>query len=252
MKRGEGNKRAQVTIFIIVALLIIAAIVVFFLFRGNTNTGNGSPEISPIYTKTLSCLESTTKEGVKYVALQGGYYNIPEELSVYYLAEEVPYYYLDSKTTIPSILKVEDELESYISENLKLCIDFDNLKEQGFEVTEGDLLISVDINDDEINVKADYPLTLKKGEDISRLREFKADIPSNLQREYSTSQEIVNSYYQKPGFVCMTCLDDISEKYDVQIKATPLSDVPSTGKNIIWFSILDSENDLKWRFAVEQ
>jgi hypothetical protein len=251
MKRGWNNK-GQVTIFVIIAVLIVAIVTIFFVFRGKIIPEKNSPEVSPIYTKTLACLESTTEEGINYISLRGGYYNIPEELSLYYLAEEVPYYYVNSKTSVPPIIRIKTELKNYIQDNLKLCLDFKSLEEQGFEVTEGDLLISVDIKEDEINVKADYPLTVKKGEDISRLREFKTDISSNLQKVYYASEEIVNYYYQKPGFVCMTCLQDISEKYDVQIKATPLSDVPSTGKNVIWFSILDSGDELKWRFALEQ
>ena len=45
----------------------------------------------------------------------------------------------------------------------------------------------------------------------------------------------------------MTCLEDVSGDYEVDVKSTPL-----TEKGVIWFSVLDKESDLNWRFVVEQ
>jgi hypothetical protein len=245
--KGLVNKKGQLTIFIIIAILIIAVIAVIFFFRPEPNTQGGSPEVSPVYTKTLSCLESTAEDGIFYIALRGGYYNIPEQVSVNYLEEETCYYYIDSAKKIPSMEVINSELEKYISENLKYCIDFKSLKEQGFNVEEGDLDINIEINKDEVIVNADYPLTITKGEEVSRFGEFSTDIPVDINKMYLASGEIVSSYSERPGLVCLTCLDDISNKYNVNIKATPISD-----KNFIWFSVLDSESDLKWRFVVEK
>ncbi len=241
------NHKGQVTIFIIIAVLVIGMGITFFVFKDNLNLGKTSLEIEPIYTSILSCLESTSEEGINYVSLHGGYYKIPEEISISYITEEVPYYYLNSKKYIPSIQRVERELENYVYENLKLCLNFSSFEEQGFEIKEGDLLVSSDIKADKINIKANYPLAITKGEDTFRLREFKIEIILSVEKLRDASEEIVDLYYEKPGFVCLTCLEDVSSKYGVEAKATLLSD-----ENVIWFSILDPGSELKWRFVVEQ
>jgi hypothetical protein len=245
-KRGKNNK-GQVTIFIIIAVLIIVLGVLFFVFKDSLNIGKTSVETEPIQTNILSCLESTSEEGINHIALYGGYYKIQEGISFSYLADEIPYYYINSKENVPSISRVERELEYYINENLKSCVNFSSFEEQGFSINEGNLSSSVNINEDKINVKINYPLTIKKGESTYRLKDFKTEIISPVEKLRAASEEIVNLYSENPGFVCLSCLEDISNKYGVEAKATPMQD-----KNVIWFSVSDSENKLNWRFVVKQ
>lgn len=246
MKR-RGNNKGQVTIFIIIAVVIIAIIALFFVFRGKFFPEESSVETSPIYVHVLSCLESTTEEGIEYIALRGGFYNIPEEVYFSYLADEDSYYYIHSIRRIPSIESIESELENYIKDNLKICLDIKSLEEEGYEVTLGELLVDLTVKDEEVDAEATYPITLKKGDYTSRFKDFEVEVDSNVNRIYTASEEIVNSYSLKPGFVCMTCLEDISYNYDVTIKSTVLAD-----EEVIWFSVFDSESELNWRFVVEQ
>ena len=247
MKRGENN-HGQVTIFIIAAVLVIAFIVLFFIFREKTPIKeNSSVVISPIYTKTLSCLDSTAQEGTKYISLQGGYYKIPQGVSFKYFTDEVPYYYMNSNKNMPSMERVQIELGNYIADNLKPCINFSSLEEQGFSISEGNISVNTIVSGDEITVQANYPLTVKKGEDTSVLGDFKITIPSNIERLYFSSRDILNSYSDRPDFVCLTCLDETSGKYNVEAKATPIEN-----KNVIWFSISDYKDELNWRFVVQK
>ena len=243
----RGNKKGQVTIFIIIAVLVVAIVAIFFIFRGKAGNESSSSEASPIYTKTISCLETTTQEGAKYIALKGGNYEIPEELSLVYFTDEVPYYYINSQKTMPSLRRVERELEKYITANLDSCVGFEGFEEQGFEIKKGDLTVNVGIKGKNIHVYANYPLSIKKGEDTSLLGEFHLDIASNIEEVYYACEDILNSYSLKPGFVCLTCLEDTSDKYDIIARATPLQ-----GRNAIWFSVSDNEEELEWRFVVEE
>jgi hypothetical protein len=248
MKRGE-NSKGQITIFIIIAILVVAVIVLFFIFRDKLTVKGNSSEVivSPIYTKALYCLDSTTQEGIKYIALQGGYNKIPVENSLIYFADEVPDYYISGKKSMPSMERVERELGNYIQENLDSCINLSNFEEQGFYITKGNLTVSTVVSENKISINAIYPLSIKKGEETSVLREFDTSINSNFKELYSASEEVLNLYYEKPGLLCLTCLDTVSKKYDLEVKATPLAD-----KNVIWFSVSDSQTELNWRFVVQQ
>lgn len=241
------RKRGQVTIFIIIAVLLVGMGVAFFVFKDKINIGKPSVEISPIQTAIQSCLETTAEDGINYIALRGGYYKIPTQLSFSYLAEETAYYYINSEKTIPSNVRIGNELGNYIENYMSDCINFSSFEEQEFEINKGNLSISTVIGEGKINVKATYPLTITKGESTFKLSEFKVEINSNIERLCDASEEIVDSYKENPGFVCLNCLDDISNGYDIEAKATPLTD-----NNVIWFSIQDKESELNLKFVVEQ
>ena len=250
--RNNMEKKGQVTIFIIIAIVIIGIAVTFFAFKDTLNIGKASSsDVDPINTEFLSCLESTTEEGITFISLQGGYYEIPEDIAFSYIVEKAPYYYMNSKKYIPSTERIERELENYITEKLGLCLNFSSFEVQGFEINEGDLSTSITVEEEKVYVDVNYPLVIKKGEETYRMNEFKINTISSLSRLYSASREIVNSYYDNPGFVCLGCLEETSENYGVITKATLVSDA-SSGENVIWFSVLDEEGELNWKFVVEQ
>jgi len=243
------NKRGQVTIFIIIAIILIVAVSLYFIFKDKSSVENIPIEVEPVYTNLISCLEETTEEGIEYLALHGGYYEVPKSISIAYFTEDIPYYYLNSREYVPSVERIEGELEDYIHNYLSNCLDFYSFEEQGYEIREGDLLVSVNIKEDKIKVKLDYPLTITKGKSTKRLREFEIEVDSNVEKLLETSQEIVSSYSEKPGFVCVTCLEEISEAQDVEITSAPFS---NDYEEAIFFLITSHENELNWKFAVEQ
>ena len=155
---------------------------------------------------------------------------------------------MNSKEYIPSLERIEGELENYIHNYLSNCLDFEDFEEQGYEIREGDLLVSVNINEKEIRTKLDYPLTILKADSTKRLREFEILIDSNLEKLIEVSEEVVNSYSEKPGFVCVTCLEEISKAQDVEITSAPFS---NDYEEAIFFLITSHENELNWKFAVE-
>jgi hypothetical protein len=73
---------------------------------------------------------------------------------------------------------------------------------------------------------------------------------------HAASVDLVDSYLEKPGAICLTCFDKISNKNEVYINTLPIKDVSIFENNIIWFYITNkddiSENKLTWVFVVEQ
>ena len=243
------KKKGQVTIFIIIAIILIAAVGLYFVFRDKISVQNIPSEIEPVYINIISCLEETIEEGVEYLALHGGYYEVPKSISITYFTEDIPYYYLNSREYVPSVERVEGELKNYIHNYLSNCLNFEGFEEQGYKIREGDLLVSVNIKEEEIRTKLDYPLTITKGDSTKRLREFEISTNSEIKKLLEVSEEVVNSYSEKPGFVCVTCLEEISEANDdLQITAAPFS---SYDEESIFFLITSPETELNWKFAVE-
>lgn len=250
------EKRGQITIFIIISIIIVGAVAGFFVFRDSLSFGGVPASIEPVYNSFYSCFEEISKEANYQIAFCGGYYNVPAETSAIFLTEEIPYFYLDSKNYVPSIRMVEKEFAEYVSKNLGRCLDLEGFRKQGFDINTEDYLILVQINENNIDVKLNSLITIKKAGDSAQIKGIELSVDSRIKNLHSVSREIVDSYAEKPGKICLTCLEELSEKNKVNIKVVPLSDVSMFKNNIIWFFITNkednSEDKLIWRFIVEQ
>lgn len=250
-------KKGQVTIFIIIAVILVASVGLFFTFRDKLK-GSGVPsDVENIHLFVENCIDTTSKEGLYQIGQHGGYYNVPKQTSIVYFTEEVPYYYLDNNIHIPSIEIIERELSDYIYDNLNECMFFEDFKRSGINISAGNYSISTEIKEETIKIKIRYPLTIEKTGTVFRLEDFQLIIDSNIKKLQGVSKEIVNTYVKEPGFVCLTCLEDLSKTNNVIIKAVPVLDVSTFENDIIWFLITDKEYDLNdknltLRFIVEQ
>ena len=59
-----SNKRGQVTIFIIVAVVVVVLAVSFFIFRDSIFQDNLPASIEPVYNTFLTCLEEDALVGI--------------------------------------------------------------------------------------------------------------------------------------------------------------------------------------------
>jgi|TARA_Y100000034_G_C6854551_1_gene388133 hypothetical protein len=249
------KKRGQVTIFIIIAIFLIAGITIYFTFRNSSDIVNIPLSIQPAYSQFISCFEETSKESVNYISKHGGYYNAPIETSIVYFSDDIPYYYLDSQAHIPSLEKIQNELEAYIEANLDLCFNKESLKEQGFEIGLRDYSISSNIKENEIKFNMLNILSISKNDETSEIKDIKINIDKNLLNLYYSSEEIIKTYSKKPGAICLSCLEDISENNNVFIEAIPNQDLSIFENDVIWFFIQDQDEvdeEFKWIFVVEQ
>jgi len=73
-----SNKRGQVTIFIIIAIIIVALFAGYFMFKDKLFQEKIPSDVEPIYTNFLNCLEDQTLTGVDILESQAGYIYLPE------------------------------------------------------------------------------------------------------------------------------------------------------------------------------
>lgn len=153
------NKRGQVTIFIIIAIIIVGVVAGFFLLRGNLGVTNVPASIQPVYNSFLSCLEDKTKTGIDILESQGGYIQLPavEPGSRYmpfssqlnFLGNPIPYWYYVSgnnvqKEQVPSQQDMEKSLGDFINDKIREC-NYENYYNEGFEIIQEEPKASVSI-----------------------------------------------------------------------------------------------------------
>ncbi len=227
------NKKAQITIFIIIGIVILAGVALYTITRKETIREQLIPEVElaieevPIEFKPLSslienCLTQIAKEGLTKLGERGGF------IKKQYLLEpdavpfspdsdyKVAYWWhlIDNNckgncqfTIIPenrlylkektNQLSIESQLEDYIKENLRICInDFKELKNQGFKIEEkGDIKPTVTIAENDIIAYINYPIQAEKtGKE--QLEKFFIRLPLNIKRIYQIAQDLTEMQAQ--------------------------------------------------------
>ena len=208
------NKRGQVTVFIIIAIVLVGAIVGFFMFRGSFISDKIPGSIEPIYTSFLSCLEEDALIGIDILESQAGYISLPdfESGSTYmpfssqldFLGNPIPYWYYVSgnniqKEQVPSMGDMEDQLEDFVEAKITGCI-FEKYYEQGFEISQGEPKAKINILDNEVQVYLDMDLSINKEEDSALIRSHKVIVKSKLGVLYDSAKKIYD-YEQKNLFL---------------------------------------------------
>jgi len=221
------KKRAQVTVYIILGIIILFAAIFFFYLRGTTEGDMGMQEIiraqkipkeaRPITNYVTTQLDDATKKGLYLIGRQGGYIYesqgglTPESTKtipytgnnvsygIYKQTEETSYYYFPDPPrypwdTFPCIIyencvgdrihlnmgsfgtenlpplngsnlphpSIESQLKIYITKYLREHINLTIFNEQGFNITYGEINVSVIIGENDIIAFLEYPLIINK------------------------------------------------------------------------------------------
>lgn len=147
------NKRGQISVFIILAIVIIAGIVIYFMVRGDLFNPKIPGDFEPIYSYYLDCIDREVLKGANILGQQGGYIQTPEfspgsdympfSSKLGFLGIGIPYWYYISgngivKEQIPSKEEMEIQLSDFLKQRISLC-DFSKFEEEGFEIHVGEI-----------------------------------------------------------------------------------------------------------------
>ncbi len=201
---NKKNLKGQVTIFIIIGIIIVAAAVIFFVVRGNLGISNIPANIQPVYNSFLSCLEDKTKTGISILESRGGYIELPQfepgnsfmpfSSQLNFFGDSIPYWYYVSgnniqKEQIPSQQNMEKSLAIFIDDKIREC-DYASYYSQGFEILNDEPSSSVSIKNNNVDVSMRMNLKISFGDDTSLIQNHKVSISSNLGELYNLAKTI--------------------------------------------------------------
>jgi hypothetical protein len=189
------SKRSQVTVFIIIAIIIIG-VLIFLLLRpgGLRNLFTPSPPINQIQ----DCVNEAVEQAVDIVSEQGG--SVDPELSYRYKGQNLEYLCYTEEYYAPCVMQrpllkqhIEKEIENYIQPSVKSCVDSAkvNLQKDGYEVSVGEVSSEVSIVPGTILVDIKSDLTITKDKTESH-ESIKTDKSSKLYELIMTASSITN------------------------------------------------------------
>ena len=134
--RNKLDKRGQVAIYVIIAIVVVAGILIFFLTRGKVTSEEYPAELGPVFEKYQACIEQSTREAIQLVETNGGRVDAgqyvpgsdyaPFSSQLNFMGNPVPYWYYVAgngivKENVPSIIDMQNEISNYVEENLAKC-----------------------------------------------------------------------------------------------------------------------------------
>ncbi len=200
----EENHKGQVTIFVIIAVILVAIVSLFFIFKDSLLGDKIPPETAAVHNTLVSCLEENMQTGVYLLESQGGYIYLPDfeagsdympfSSQLNFLGNQIPYWFYVSgnniqKEQIPSKAEMETQLGKFIEDKMNKCI-FDSYYQEGFEISIGEPKAEITIQEKRVvlDLNMDFEIT-KEGETIS-IKNHEVLFDSNLGSIYNSALEI--------------------------------------------------------------
>ena len=247
------KKKGVISVFIIIGIFILAVVaLIISMYQGVIpKPGFLRNEADSITTYTESCLDTITHQAVDIMSVQGGYINLPEELKKdeLYLdfGFKVPHWYNKGYSYAPSVLEMQEEMNNYIEENLKLCINNFEAFPQFNIVPLSDIKVNSRISESRIAIKTEYKLQVAYGGDEEKtiLDEFNVDVKSNLGKMANLGRELMSwenrdfflENYTDEMIACSDYLPYEGMELDCSPKIWKVSDMKKYTQNLIMYNI---------------
>ncbi len=191
------SKKGQVTIFIIIAIIIVAVAILIYSIYPQIKTSLGTTEQNP-QSFIQSCIETDIKDAVSKLSNQGGSIN-PENFIIYN-DSKVEYLCYTGEYSRNCLIQqpmlkshVESEIKNQIEKNADAC--FNSIKssyeKQGYNVDLKEGNKRVELLPKRIVTTFNYSLTLTKGENVQRYNPFVIVLDNNLYELTAIANSII-------------------------------------------------------------
>jgi len=242
-KRG---KKAQVTIFIIIAIIIVVLGILIYMFYPKIKASFGFEEQSPS-AFLEGCIKDEIQKSTEILSPQGG--SINPKHYILYNGEKIEYlcyteeYYKTCVMQQPMLKShIENEIKGNIEDEVKVCLDDmeKKYKSKGYNVNlkRGD--INVELLPERIITTLNSSLTLTKSENSEKYNSFKISLNNNLYELVSIANSILN-WEARYGDAETTTY--MNYYHDLKVEKLKQTD----GSTI--YILTDRNNGNKFRFA---
>lgn len=150
-------KKSQVTIFIIIAVIVlILTTSIFLLNKDKTKENQINPETNEIYSYVVNCIKNSGEQSIEEFGNKSKiYFNKNQENSLLY-----------------SRKNFEKEISPLMVKNSEECLNKISSSFSDYEINKKNPSFTTKIEDNKIFFSLILPLTIKKQDKIYELREF--------------------------------------------------------------------------------
>lgn len=184
-------RRGQLTLFVILAIVLVAVVIVYLFLESPELLFEDGGEID-----FESCLLDATRSAVREISLTGG--EADPEFYYMYQDERLPYFCYTSsayQTCVvqkPMVLSdFESELSDYLLPKVEECYDssIDSLIAKGYNVTKGEVRLNLSVVPGEVYVDVFVPTTVEG----KHFKDFMISMDSQIYGVLMIASSIVQS-----------------------------------------------------------
>ncbi len=239
------SNRSQVTIFIIMALIIIVLVAIFFSIK--------HPLIIPTIDDSNpqafieSCTREATEEALARINRNGG--DIEPKGYLMYNGEEIVYlcfngvYYKFCVNQRPLLVEhIENEITNFITPRVKECFStLESRYKRTYDIETGEMKLTTRLYPDQVIVEINKKFKMTKGDSIKEFDKFKMTLISPVFNFAEIAMEIVN----QEAIYCH--FDDVGYMF-----LHPRFDISSTltGNTDHIYFIKERTTDQEFRFVI--
>lgn len=201
------HKKAQVTIFIILGLVLLISVALVLLLQSQIISFK-TDEIIPtekgkVEGYITSCIQQAGEDALFQLGTQGGYIQLPTQITndaLQYLRlspnNVLPYWAYGPTTRIPPLTDIKKQIDQYIEAHTKSCLlDLQPFQQTYNLVEKSPIASDTNINQGNVlfNVHWDIEVQTKAGEKIAEIIQHQAESPIKLKKAYDTAVQIVQA-----------------------------------------------------------
>ncbi len=194
------SKKAQLTIFVIIAVVIVAAIAGYVIYRNQTAIKISSEFISA-KQNIDACLSDALMSSIYSNGLEGGYFNVPEP-KLSYLSSDIPIYYSAKTNTayVPSEQELERQLALTVNDSSYLCLDtFNEIRNESYGLTVGAMSsVKTMIKNQTVEADINWPIVLSKGDKTQEISQFTETVNFDLNGKYEDVKDFIEQQKASP------------------------------------------------------
>ena len=212
-------QRAQVTIFVIIAIVIVGLIGAFFLLRNNFQTSQQllPADMDYVINEVDNCLKLTLMDGTKLLGMQGGYI-IPPQNSLKTNFSYIAWGYFKGENTLNSESEMEEELAAYIQMTMPICFNPYSFSKYKIEISAPKA--TAKIEKDSVSTSLSFPFTASKDNETYIVnKKYSAQYDVNLGDMRDVAQKIVEREIKNPEIIDFSYLHSFN--YSIQILNNP-------------------------------
>lgn len=246
------NKSGQITIFVIAGIIIVSAIIMFFLFKGNipisfTEKTQENPE-----SFLSSCMQERVHAVIQNISLQGGYPKNPLHKEFMFGTEgfvNISSLCYNQNNYFPCINQkpflledIKAEIKNQIKANVQTCFDelSSTLANKGYEVNSNYKDFDFSILPGRIILQTDSEITLTKSGETTTHSDLKITVLTKLYEILIIVQEILNQEAEFCNFNELG-FNVLYPEYTVE---------KTNSDSSIIYTVINDETEEKFRFAV--
>jgi hypothetical protein len=230
----KKERKAQVTIFIVLAVIILFVVGgIFFVMSKNKQArldneffsqASIKPDVDNIKSAIINCMEETSESALELIGIQGGYFREPEKYSD--VGEVfIPYYYYEGQLLMPSKEKIESELAAYVDYNLNSCLNELNFENYELDYKTPKTLSKIK-SEDEVVFTTELSVNINREgrRTVISLQDFPVEQKSALFNILDVANYYTDSHKKDPVVYCISCLGEMAAEKNLYVDVIDFSE----------------------------